>query len=790
MFVFALLLAGLIASGLFPGSGDPTGERYSGADGKRLLAAGTLQSKEITANGFRLILDHVSFAPGSSKTSSAAKAMIRELNAALSSNDRVQVFLSDGRDANTSLYGEAEEESSLWKNFSAPEDQSDLFEAVRVGDKVTLYGTCSQSERATNPGQFDNRRYCLARRIVLKMRGVTLRERRRPNGIQAIWAEYRNQVCDQRIRLQKGLLDLFGPEDASQAAAFVLGDSSGVDLGTKSLFRNGGLSWLVCVSSLHISLLGMMLYRFLRARGIPFLPVSLIVFFVVFQYAILTGFSLSAQRALITTGIWLGAQIFGRTKDTLSALSAASIFILLRQPFALRDSSFVIAMVCILSIEYLTPILMRILRCRKAVQKKLCSALALWIGSLPVVLWFFYQTSPYAAVLYPVMLPLMSLFLGFGILSALAGGLYVQTSFSVILTVGRILAWPCRFLLSFVRFLCTVEQKLPMSVMVLGRPALWQVLLYYGILTLLILLIRRRKKGILSFRRMRLLAAGTLGSIVLMVCLRKHPDFRFTCLDIGQGSCNLVEYKGRACLFDAGSSSVGHVWQYRIDSTLKYYGIRKLDLVFLSHADLDHINGVEQMLGQYHTNLLGQNAQDVTIGRILVPDLPAPDDRMQSILLLAQRHGIETGCVSNHTCLKQEDLTLQILSPSTERITGNANEDCIVMLLTFRDLRILFTGDLEKEGEAQFVKAFSKTGLFADDPMDSDPFMVLIAGHHGSQYATSEEFLDLVKPDLVLISCGRNNRYGHPSEKMLKRLRQEGIPYRRTDLEGAMQMIQ
>jgi competence protein ComEC len=163
---------------------------------------------------------------------------------------------------------------------------------------------------------------------------------------------------------------------------------------------------------------------------------------------------------------------------------------------------------------------------------------------------------------------------------------------------------------------------------------------------------------------------------------------------------------------------------------------------------------------------------------------------MQSILLLAQRHGIETGCVSNHTCLKQEDLTLQILSPSTERITGNANEDCIVMLLTFRDLRILFTGDLEKEGEAQFVKAFSKTGLFADDPMDSDPFMVLIAGHHGSQYATSEEFLDLVKPDLVLISCGRNNRYGHPSEKMLKRLRQEEIPYRRTDLEGAMQMIQ
>ena len=107
------------------------------------------------------------------------------------------------------------------------------------------------------------------------------------------------------------------------------------------------------------------------------------------------------------------------------------------------------------------------------------------------------------------------------------------------------------------------------------------------------------------------------------------------------------------------------------------------------------------------------------------------------------------------------------------------------MLLEYQDLRILFTGDLEKEGEEMFVRAFSGTNQLRHADQD---MMILIAGHHGSKNATSSSLLDLVKPDLVLISCGKNNRYGHPSRAMLERVMSAGIPYRRTDLEGAIQV--
>ena len=844
LFMVSILLICLILSGRYPSGSDPDGMKYCAADGRHLFVSGIVEGRGITANGYRLILDHLSFPEHDSgrgkdgnSSHSVLQSVVQELNQALSPSDRLQVFLSDGTGTVRFMYGEMEEEdtSGLWENASAREDQTGIFEAVRIGDRISLYGICSQPEKATNPGQFDSRSYYLARRIVLKMRDAKLKGHWRRgrellpvpdsaggpdsgeiasagpassflSGIGTWYCAYRNLICDLRVGMQKGLLSAFGPQDASQAAAFVLGDGSGLDSGTKNLFRSGGLSWLVCVSSLHISLLGMMLFRLLRSRGISFAVSSAAAFFAVGSYALLTDYSLSAQRALVTFALWLGAQIFGRTRDTLTSLSAAACVILIRQPYALRDSSFLMSFVCILSLEYLTPAMIRILRVKRAMPRRFCSTFCLWLGSLPAVLWFFYQTSPYASMLYPVMLPLMSLFLGFGILGSLGGCLYFRTGISVFLIAGKTFSWPCRIMLGAMRGLCGMEQELPGSVLILGRPAVWQMILYYAVLAFFVIRIRKWEPGkrkLSALRlgpagnvlpaarfqnrplsRIRILSAGILSALVLMICLRLRPEFRYTCLDIGQGSCNLIEHNGCAYLFDAGSSSVKDVWQYRISSTLKYYGIRKVDMVFLSHGDTDHINGIEQMLSQYHENLIGQNAQDVTIGRILVPDLPVPDERISAILAYAGEHGIKTGCVSEGAALTQSGMAMDILGPSPLRITGEANQDCIVMMVRYRNLKILLTGDLEKEAEQMFVRSWQGSSLFSSSGKADK--MILAAGHHGSRYATSRQLLDLVKPDLVLISCGKNNRYGHPARQMLERVIEAGVPYRRTDLEGAI----
>ena len=817
LLLIAIVLICSILSGLHPLCRDPDGMRYSAAHGRRLYITGTVQSREITVNGYRLILDHLSFSGQKGHSSDIGRSVVASLNQAVSGGDRLQVFLTAGSREDDSVYGQEAETADLWGNPPVPADQSDLFERLQIGDRISLYGKVTQPEKATNPGQFDQRRYYLARRIVLKMIQVELKAVQKPSCslLYQCFLIWRNAVCETRIGMQRGLLSVFGREDASQTAAFVLGDGSGLDAGTKQLFRDGGLSWLVCVSSLHISLLGMMLYRLLRARGLSFLLSSAGAFLAVSGYALLTGFSISAQRALVTFVIWLGAQIFGRTRDTLTSLSAAAIVILSRQPAALWDSSFLMSFVCILSLEYLTPCFTRILKLRLSWQRRICASLCLWFGSLPVVLWFFYQITPLASVLYPLMLPLMGMVLGFGILGSAGGCLYEWTQLPLCLYAGRVFAWPCRILLKALRMLCALEQDLPGSVLILGRPGVWQVASYYALLAALMIWAGNRgtyrsrrnsrperpgKTALLlpapggSPLRTRLTLAGALASLLVMISLRWRPGFRYTCLDIGQGSCNLIEHGRYACLFDAGSSSVQNVWQYRIDSTLKYYGIRKLDAVFLSHGDMDHINGMEQMLGQYHTNLTGQNAGDVTVDRIVVPDLPSVDDRLVPILTSAATGGIRTDSAGSGACILLDQMKMEILSPSPDRLTGESNEDCIVMLLTYRDLRILFAGDLEKDGEKRFVEAWEEQPLFQNPSGgqngNSGYKVILVAGHHGSKNATSREMLELVEPDLVFISCGKNNRYGHPAKEMLERLEEAGVPYHRTDLEGAIQVNQ
>lgn len=809
LFIIAILLVCSILSGTYPGSSDRDGERYSAADGRRLLVSGVVQSREKTVKGFRLILDHLSFACEQGEASEIGRQAVNSLNQTIMPRDRLQVFLSDGSAGEETIYGVVQEDTSLWPVDSDIRDQTDLFQTVQIGDHVQLYGKCTQPEKPTNPGQFDSRRYYLARQVILKMSQPQLRGLYSPssqemiqqnknlytgqetkllqlsdNAVYLIYLRYRNWISDLRISTQEGLASVFGSGDAAQAAAFVLGDNSGLDNSARELFRDGGLSWLVCVSSLHISLLGMMIYRLLRSRGIRFLVSSAASFAVVGSYALMTGFSISAQRAFITFSVWLGAQIFGRTRDTLSSLSAAACLILMRQPFALWDSAFVMSFVCILSLEYITPAVSRVLKPKRAAHRKICSTLALWFGSLPVVLWFFYQTTPYASMLYPILLPLMSLFLAFGILGSLGGCLYLRTGLAFFLVTGRTFAWPCRILLSVLRLVCTLEQEIPGSVLILGRPELWQLIIYYFILSCFVICVKNSK----LHTRHRVYSAGLFSSLILLVSVRFHPDFRYTCLDIGQGSCNLIEHDGSVFLFDAGSSSVDNVWQYRIGSALKYYGIRRVDAVFLSHGDMDHIDGIEQLLECYHTNLAGQNAGDVTIGQILIPDLPFTDERLAPILTRASECGIPTVSVQEGACLSQGEMTFAILSPSPERITGESNEDCIVMLLTYRDLQILFTGDLEKEGEEKFVKAWKSRALFKNGEDLKHSRKILIAGHHGSKNATSKELLDMVKPDLVLISCGKNNRYGHPARIMLERLEKAKIPYRRTDLEGAIEV--
>lgn len=782
----AAALVFLIWLGRATGRYDPGGREFPEVQDRHLTVTGTVAVREAYADGFGIYLNSISFL---SDQSESYRDTILRLNKRLHPSDQIKITL----------------------------ERTDLFEQLHAGDKVVLRGICAQPQKASNPGQFDQRSYYHARNIYVMMRGAELKERCAPERSAGfVLYAFRDCVCDIRYRMQRALVTVFGQEDASVIAAALLGDRSALSEEKKQFFRDGGMAFLLTVSSLHITLFGKFLYRLLRRLGRSFIFSSVFSLCGALTYVLLSGGSFSAQRASIMLAFWLGAQITGRTEDRLTSLGGAAVLILIQYPCALYDSSFQISCVCVLSMELVPPSLCRLIRPgrdRSGISGKIPRALSGFItmagtqiGLVPVLLYRFYQITPYASVLHLLLLPAASLLSAFGIPGILCGlflfvrmPVYLRPAFYI---AGRLLAGPCHYLVTFFMILCRLEQELPGSVLILGRPAPAQMILYYGILALSLILIRKTDKNVLKRHRKRIgILCGILPVLLIaLLVYRRRPAFRFTCLDVGQGSCGLIEYGDFVCLFDAGSSSVSDVWQYRISSTLKYYGISEVDMVFLSHGDLDHVNGMEQMLGMYHRNLTGRNAGDVTVGEIIFPDLPQEDQRLTEVGHLARQNGIPVGFVSEGDILRYGEMTMNVLNPSAGRITGDANQDCIVLYVTCGNLRILLTGDLEKEGEDLFANRYGQTlGICEEDTTEAgehvsgegtkNPFRVLVAGHHGSGNATSEKLLGMVRPDLVLISCGRNNRYGHPAPSMLERLREYGTQWKRTDLDGACSII-
>ena len=770
------ILRGLLAP---PGSID-----LSSAEGRYLLLSGEVLSKETTADGYGLQLGYITFLEKNEGNTSPYKALLDKLRERWPRKGRIRVFLNGSPDKTLP--------------YSQKPDQADIYRACRIGSRVTLSGKASIPEPATNPGQYDAQKASYARHTYLKLSDVTLKGTDQKHGNLFL-----NALAFLRLSLRKGAEQVFGSRNSALISAIVLGDRSGLDAETRQLFQEGGILHVLAVSSLHVTLLGLTLYKILRRLRQSFLVSALASGFLVVSYCLMTGSSYSAVRAGVMFLLWLGSQITGRTFDRLTALGAAAILILLRQPLALTDAGFLLSFGCILSLALLEPVFSDIWNPRRALSRRLSGALALQAGVLPCILWFYYQATPYGILVGLIVLPSMSLVMFFGTIGILAGLLIPLGSF--FLTSARLAGGPCGYLLDLFRLLCRFAQRLPGDVIITGRPSVWKMVLYYACLLAFCLIIRLpdRKTFLKNRKKIRFFHAGLLLSLFLLMLIHQKPAFRFTCLDVGQGSCALVEQDGLTVLFDCGSSSVKDVWRRRVEPALKYYGISRIDLLFLSHADGDHTSGAQELLSGMHEMLPGATffqrmlpegisaaqAGGIRVGRILLPQTDvAPDESgMAEVIAAARRFNIPVSMVSEGSEFYSEQLHLRVLSPSPGRMTGSDNEDCIVLSLSWQDIRILFTGDLEKEGEEKFTRAYQDAVLFSPPQgyPDINSRTILVAGHHGSRNATSEAFLSLVRPDLVLISCGRNNRYGHPAAAMLKRLKDKSLPCFRTDQDGA-----
>ena len=240
-------------------------------------------------------------------------------------------------------------------------------------------------------------------------------------------------------------------------------------------------------------------------------------------------------------------------------------------------------------------------------------------------------------------------------------------------------------------------------------------------------------------------------------------------MNVGQGDAFFLRGpKGGTYLIDGGSSTVSDVGKYRIEPFLKSEGVGKLDYVWVSHGDIDHLGGIEEMLKR--------QKYGIRIERIVLPGERFWDEKLYEFAQTATEYGAKVYTVEAGQILREGEMELFCIWPGDEKekeeMPEPGNEASMVLALRYRRFDMLFTGDLENDAE-DTVSA--RIGELQEQKKLSDRFEVLKVGHHGSRNATSERLLEITRPDAAWVSAGEKNRYGHPHEEVLERLANWGV---------------
>ena len=604
---------------------------------------------------------------------------------------------------------------------------------------------------------------------------------------------------------------LFPEETAGFLKSLFLGERSGITLSEKSLYQSAGISHILAISGLHLSLLGGFFYRLLRKTKLSSLLSSLITSFFLFSYFLFTGSSHSAFRALFMLFLRFAAIQLGKGKDLLSQLSFALLFLLWLNPLSLYS----IGMQC----SFFTLFVFFLLEERpgKAVRKKkekalskICKKHALGFSKHPSLLLKFpaylsklipclLSTLPhrlqgsflfylallplfsltqfsfplYAPLLNLLLLPLLPFFFLLGAVSIFLSYLPEQDFLLL-----RLLSFSSRFLLNllFQIFHLFMEKSLalPFSQILLGKMQALSVMLYFLFLYLLFFFPKAKSLSLL-------LSLGFLLSLPLY--LPKPPkELEIAALDVGQGDGFVLRKGALVFTIDNGSTSKNLFPEQIFFPYCKAKRIQHIDYALLTHCDRDHISGIQALL---------EKNPSISLSHLILPASALQDHRYDLLKRLAYNHGADVSywqkgdelvfseqgiCLSakktawaeNPSTSKKRgpdtkghQLHIRCFYPNDASYMEEANAHSIGCLLTYGHFRMLFTGDMPKEAEEALLENCREAEV-------SPVVDVLKLAHHGSKTSSYPSFLSETQAKFALFSYGKKNRYGHPHKNTVE----------------------
>jgi len=569
------------------------------------------------------------------------------------------------------------------------------------------------------------------------------------------------------------MIEAAGEETGGILASMLLAEKSTMDEYTKELYQKTGIGHILAISGLHISFIGMGLFRMLRKIGIPIWLSGISGVLLLLLYLMMIGIPISALRAVIMYTLRIGAMITGRKYDAATSLALAAAIIAGTSPLYLLDAGFLLSFGAILGIVTILPLLEEMWPCRYKYLNGFYVSISVNLVLLPILLYFYFEFPLYSLLLNLIVIPLMSIIMAAG----MAGSLI----WCVIPQLGSWLLKGCGILFALYEWLANLCMKLPFARMVIGQPQLWRIIIYYLVISLVFAFLRTRQSNkqkndaedikIIRRARLLLILCTSAAICVLPGGHVKRGQLQVVMVDVGQGDGIFMRGpEGTTYFIDGGSSNVGQVGKYRIEPFLKSQGTGSLDYVFISHGDTDHLSGIKEMMERER---LG-----VSIKNLVLPPRNLWDDTLYLLAETAAAAGTKVYEIKTGQTITNGALEITCIQPDESYSGEIGNASSMVLSVVYGQFDMLLTGDVEGEGEALLKESLA--GCQYD---------VLKVSHHGSKNSTDEGFLAQISPTYSIISAGVNNSYGHPHAETLERLEDCGSQVISTPDSGAIEVL-
>lgn len=611
---------------------------------------------------------------------------------------------------------------------------------VSIGNTILVNGTVKTLESARNEGNFDEKKFYQSQKIDIKCYGKKVRIVTNTKKIQLS-----GMLFEKRKEIEQIYLKILGEKSAGVLSTMLLGERGTLDAEVKELYQKSGISHILAISGLHISMIGMGMAGILQKCGVGPGIRTILSASAVLGFAALVGAGISTKRAVLMFFLLLFGNLTGRSYDSLTALAFVAILILWENPFVYAYSGFQLSFLAVLGVNGSQ----LVIRCKK-IKRKWCrqilSCALIQVFTIPVITWCYFEIPIYANIANLLILPTVGWVLFLGIVGGILGSFYLTLGWLPIKLAG--------VLLSGYEWVCLMIQKLPGSVWITGKPAIEKIFCYYVVCFLVLGLVYYREK--ISF----VFPIGTMMCVVLFTFCKKESGFQVKVLDVGQGDGIYVESdKGSHFFIDGGSVDTSKVGKYRILPFLKANGIKRIDCWFVSHCDADHINGLIEVL-----------EADYPVKNLFFSGYLLEDEAFTALKKLAVGKGCGINYLGEGERLSDGSMSFEALYPKEGEVVLDRNAGSLVLLLETEGFRALLTGDIGEEEEKE-LKNIGEIDWYK-------------AAHHGSKTSNSKELLHQIHPKIATISYGKGNTYGHPGKEAIENIRDSGAKIYETAKAG------